>query len=1373
MNKTAQNNQPLIELAKYYMEFLENDFKVGTAPKRVIETQHKEHEFVYYRNLKHDVEQLLVKENDGELIVSRDSSFVSLTTEKTEHLNDLIVNKNIKGIQDELESIQDTKPYFNADRTIKNVERFLKTYVKSESGINPPLDLLKQDGQIVDLYQYIEGKYEEQKMENDTQFYLYIGSIKHNKKQYPLFFIPLDVEFKGRQSFEIELGNIIHIHKKAIEKVHADYRKKHPQTRMLIIKDRKIIRGERESREADINQMQLLVNDIADTFGIQRISLFEEEKQEEGNPEIQLSNHFSFALFEKSDEMILNDYAEMLDLIEQDGDTSLADSFFSMTRDYLTGNPKPFEKIIDADYDNKPLPEKFSFPSPIPLNKEQKQIVNALNTEGCDKVVVEGPPGTGKSHTISGVAYDAIINGKSVLIVSDSMEALDVVEDKITEVLSKVEEENISNPILRLGKKNSNLSEIFNQSNVAKLKMRFKRYSTFLERNTKELKETENEIQSLIKKEIEIGEKLTPKVMEQTFKYEPIYEEKWSKIIPLEDFSDTGEYEIDYLIATLNTWYKRMQETKAEYTHLKDAWNVKWDKDGENVNHPQLLEQLNEQLQLLKKDVTDEGNLELVADITKPKVKELQLMIEELESAKSPIFGYFLKGSVIKEIQSRFVQAFPSVKLQLKDRLAKMKMELEYYKKKREESSEWEVYGLDVFSLLSTEKINSLVESIKRLNQSVEKMHKEDDYYAHIQRALNLDKEDIASCFTNPLGALTESEFDELITYMQNVCTINNNSYQLAEIDINESVRKYENMLTTKMNYILDQNLLEFLDNNRTDAQIIRKQLRQRRKIHKEQFMQLIRAFPCIIVGIRELGEMIPLEPGIFDLCIIDEGSQVSIAQAFPALVRAKKVLVLGDSKQFGNVKSTNASLERNENLFRNVKESFAGTTQQSNNVLMEKVKNFDVKNSVLDFATNISNYNTILRKHFRSYYELISYSNKHFYTGSLEVMKIRSKPLSEVIHFYEIEAEQVKEEKNINRREAAFILEELEKLKQTHYKGTVGIITPFRDQQQYISAELLRDRNLAYYEENFRIKVMTFDTCQGEERDVIFYSMVETPNKRNLNSIFPVKELVEDENRRSQRLNVGLSRAKEEVRFVISQSLDTFTGEIGKALRHFESQTHQQDVSELYGKTDKKSPMENKLLNLITQTPFYQEYQSNLEIIPQFNMGKFIKQLDPYADVKDYKTDFLIVFHASSGKTKNVILEYDGFEYHFRDRDQVNEWNYDLFYTEEDIERQKTIEMYGYPFIRVNKFVMNNDPINFLDEHLEKHLGSMAEKESVVNIPAPVDKEELKEEDDTNYKYCNGCGFKKPLIEFYDDRLKTKYGLKCLECKSNKKKSS
>ena len=70
----------------------------------------------------------------------------------------------------------------------------------------------------------------------------------------------------------------------------------------------------------------------------------------------------------------------------------------------------------------------------------------------------------------------------------------------------------------------------------------------------------------------------------------------------------------------------------------------------------------------------------------------------------------------------------------------------------------------------------------------------------------------------------------------------------------------------------------------------------------KEDFQYLKDAFPCIISGIRDYADYIPLEKDLFDLLIIDEASQVSIAQSFPAILRAKKVVILGDSKQFGNV---------------------------------------------------------------------------------------------------------------------------------------------------------------------------------------------------------------------------------------------------------------------------------------------------------------------------------------------------------------------------------------------------------------------------------------------------------------------------------------
>ena len=100
-------------------------------------------------------------------------------------------------------------------------------------------------------------------------------------------------------------------------------------------------------------------------------------------------------------------------------------------------------------------------------------------------------------------------------------------------------------------------------------------------------------------------------------------------------------------------------------------------------------------------------------------------------------------------------------------------------------------------------------------------------------------------------------------------------------------------------------------------------------------------------------------------MLIIDEASQVSIAQSFPAILRAKKVVILGDSKQFGNVKSSTASNNQNHAWQQKIKDAFR-KEYGSNELMMEKSKIFNIRNSILDFFEYINNYSSFLRKHFR-----------------------------------------------------------------------------------------------------------------------------------------------------------------------------------------------------------------------------------------------------------------------------------------------------------------------------------------------------------------------------------------------------------------------
>jgi len=68
------------------------------------------------------------------------------------------------------------------------------------------------------------------------------------------------------------------------------------------------------------------------------------------------------------------------------------------------------------------------------LDADSSQIAAIQDVKAGRNLVVEGPPGTGKSQTIVNLIAELLAEGKSVLFVSEKMAALDVVKDRLTSV---------------------------------------------------------------------------------------------------------------------------------------------------------------------------------------------------------------------------------------------------------------------------------------------------------------------------------------------------------------------------------------------------------------------------------------------------------------------------------------------------------------------------------------------------------------------------------------------------------------------------------------------------------------------------------------------------------------------------------------------------------------------------------------------------------------------------------------------------------------------------------------------------------------------------------------------------------------------------
>ena len=113
--------------------------------------------------------------------------------------------------------------------------------------------------------------------------------------------------------------------------------------------------------------------------------------------------------------------------------------------------------------------------------------------------------------------------------------------------------------------------------------------------------------------------------------------------------------------------------------------------------------------------------------------------------------------------------------------------------------------------------------------------------------------------------------------------------------------------------------------------------------------------------------------------------------------------MILGDKKQFSNIKAAQARSDTNREYLNSLDEAFKTHVSRDLTRLI-RLEKFNIKTSILEFFEFISNYHTQLVKHFRGYKEIISYSNKYFYRDSLQVMKIRGKPIDEVLKFSTVE---------------------------------------------------------------------------------------------------------------------------------------------------------------------------------------------------------------------------------------------------------------------------------------------------------------------------------------------------------------------------------
>jgi len=263
-------------------------------------------------------------------------------------------------------------------------------------------------------------------------------------------------------------------------------------------------------------------------------------------------------------------------------------------------------------------------------------------------------------------------------------------------------------------------------------------------------------------------------------------------------------------------------------------------------------------------------------------------------------------------------------------------------------------------------------------------------------------------------------------------------------------------------------------------------------RVLEEQVCHILKAFPCWAVTSLSVGSRIPLLAGLFDLAIVDEASQSDIPSAIPILYRARRAGIVGDPFQLSH--SSRLTTAKDTYIRR-----------QADLKQIEDMRFAYTESSLYDlFAGTNGVVPIFLSETYRSTEEIANYSNRTFYSGRLRVVTAEhrlAKPdgVPMGIHWTNVVG-------NICSRggSGCFCQQEIEEIVRiirtillaNHFMGTVGVVTPFRQQANRLRDALFEsDADLYHALVQAKVQVDTAHGFQGDERDVMIFSLCAGPD--------------------------------------------------------------------------------------------------------------------------------------------------------------------------------------------------------------------------------------------------------------------------------------
>jgi very-short-patch-repair endonuclease len=402
-------------------------------------------------------------------------------------------------------------------------------------------------------------------------------------------------------------------------------------------------------------------------------------------------------------------------------------------------------------------------------------------------------------------------------------------------------------------------------------------------------------------------------------------------------------------------------------------------------------------------------------------------------------------------------------------------------------------------------------------------------------------------------------------------------------------------------------------------------------------------AVPAWIMPLFQVAQTVRIEPNRFDVVIVDEASQAGI-EAMHLFFLAPKIIVVGDQEQ---ISPQGVGIDRSE-------------VQELQHKFLDGVPHGDQ----LDVQSNLFAQAQIrfpgvvaLREHFRCMPEIIEFSNQLCYaplnqplTPLRQFGSDRLTPLRNVFVPKAFRANRSSSDQ-LNEREAEALICQVEEcIADPAYRDrTMGIISLLGNGQVKLLTKLLAERIAPAEIHDRRIRVGNPYAFQGDERDVMFLSMVTT-----MEPGVPTRAETSADTKR--RFNVAASRARDQMWLFHSVKVEDLrpdclrrrllTHVVSPATITIDGGPNRDQFDDEILKPPFDSIFEQQVYRRITERGY--------TVVPQFEVGS-------------YRIDLAVV-----GGTKLLAVECDGDQFHTAEN------------LEYDLGRERDLRRAGWDFVRI-----------------------------------------------------------------------------------------